>query len=177
MADDIWIFGYGSLIWFPEIMAAERREEILHGWHREWTWISKSRYGGPTCSLKKRGKVKGVFLRLKQVTQDDDLEKIRSRELRRSEVVLENVKGITGKVLLWKEDNNLVCFEDTRALKNLQLYQALVRRAINISKKGRDGKTPVEYAFAVHQFDPDDKKTSMYVKEIKKLQRMKISNI
>ena len=38
-----WVFGYGSLIWNTgAVRPVERREGILPGWHREWTWISNS---------------------------------------------------------------------------------------------------------------------------------------
>jgi cation transport protein ChaC len=33
-AGDVWVFGYGSLVWNPAIHAAERREAQVDGWHR-----------------------------------------------------------------------------------------------------------------------------------------------
>lgn len=46
----IWIFGFGSLIWWTgEVVPVERREGILAGWHREWTWISSTRHDALTC--------------------------------------------------------------------------------------------------------------------------------
>ena len=34
-ADDLWIFGYGSLIWRPDYEFVERRPARVHGWHRD----------------------------------------------------------------------------------------------------------------------------------------------
>ena len=38
--EDIWIFGYGSLMWNPAFHYAERRLGLIYGWHRSfclWT--------------------------------------------------------------------------------------------------------------------------------------------
>src|SRR5690349_5858069 len=32
--EDLWVFGYGSLIWRPDFEFAERRPAKVHGWHR-----------------------------------------------------------------------------------------------------------------------------------------------
>ena len=32
--EDLWLFGYGSLIWRPEFDFVERRTAWVHGWHR-----------------------------------------------------------------------------------------------------------------------------------------------
>lgn len=39
--EDIWLFGYGSLMWNPDIPFAARRTARLRGWHRSfclWQW-------------------------------------------------------------------------------------------------------------------------------------------
>ena len=36
MADDIWVFGYGSLIWDPGFACAEALVARLDGWHRSF---------------------------------------------------------------------------------------------------------------------------------------------
>jgi glutathione-specific gamma-glutamylcyclotransferase len=36
MPDDMWVFGYGSLIWNPEFPVAERQIARAHGWHRSF---------------------------------------------------------------------------------------------------------------------------------------------
>lgn len=35
-AQDLWVFGYGSLIWNPAFHYIEKRSALLHGWHRRF---------------------------------------------------------------------------------------------------------------------------------------------
>ena len=46
---DLWIFGYGSLIWKPEFDYAERRHAKVHGWHRALKMWSRINRGSPEC--------------------------------------------------------------------------------------------------------------------------------
>lgn len=47
--DDLWIFGYGSLIWRPDLAYAERRAATVHGWHRALKMWSRVNRGTPEC--------------------------------------------------------------------------------------------------------------------------------
>jgi len=42
---DLWVFGYGSLMWSPEFAFEERRTGLVHGYHRALCILS-SRYRG-----------------------------------------------------------------------------------------------------------------------------------
>jgi cation transport protein ChaC len=42
---DLWVFGYGSLMWSPEFNYAERKSARVHGYHRALCILS-SRYRG-----------------------------------------------------------------------------------------------------------------------------------
>ena len=42
---DLWVFGYGSLMWSPEFTYAERKTGRVHGYHRSLCILS-SRYRG-----------------------------------------------------------------------------------------------------------------------------------
>src|SRR4051794_26505181 len=33
---DVWLFGYGSLIWNPAIHYVERKPALIRGWHRQF---------------------------------------------------------------------------------------------------------------------------------------------
>jgi len=44
---DLWIFGYGSLIWRPEFDYVERRAAKVHGWHRALKMWSRINRGTP----------------------------------------------------------------------------------------------------------------------------------
>ena len=53
---DLWLFGYGSLMWKPEREMIDARPALLNGWHRRfclWQW----RYRG---SRARPGLVPGV---------------------------------------------------------------------------------------------------------------------
>lgn len=46
---DLWLFGYGSLIWRPEFPYVERRPATVHGWHRALKMWSRVNRGTPEC--------------------------------------------------------------------------------------------------------------------------------
>ena len=46
---DLWVFGYGSLIWRPDFDFAERRAAKVHGWHRALKMWSRVNRGTPEC--------------------------------------------------------------------------------------------------------------------------------
>jgi cation transport protein ChaC len=45
MADSIWIFGYGSLVWRPAFPFSERRPSLVRGWQRRF-WQSSTDHRG-----------------------------------------------------------------------------------------------------------------------------------
>ncbi|WP_394781734.1 gamma-glutamylcyclotransferase [Undibacterium sp.] len=44
---DMWVFGYGSLIWNPAIRTVERRTARINGWHREFCLSMPAGRGSP----------------------------------------------------------------------------------------------------------------------------------
>ncbi|NKX44234.1 gamma-glutamylcyclotransferase [Roseicyclus persicicus] len=44
---DLWVFGYGSLLWNPGFPVAERRVARLHDWHRSFCMSSIHHRGTP----------------------------------------------------------------------------------------------------------------------------------
>src|SRR5207253_9109405 len=42
---DVWLFGYGSLIWNPMVLHSERRLATLHGYHRGFYLYSRINRG------------------------------------------------------------------------------------------------------------------------------------
>jgi cation transport protein ChaC len=46
---DLWVFGYGSLIWRPDFDYVERRAAKVHGWHRALKMWSRVNRGTPEC--------------------------------------------------------------------------------------------------------------------------------
>ena len=68
-AADLWVFGYGSLMWNPAFFFAQRQVGTVHGWHRRFClWIDRGR-GSPDCpglmlALDRGGTCRGVAFRI-----------------------------------------------------------------------------------------------------------------
>lgn len=164
----VWVFGYGSLIWDTgNVKPAERREGVLPGRHREWTRISSTRHGAPTCSLRPGGQVKGVFLRLEPATVDKDLEVFRVRENRQTEQTLADVPELGSVTHVWTMGSNLGRFPGFRGVRGEHLSKALADRAKSVTKIGNDGVTAQGYICRVHEFDPDDGLTTAIAKYLR----------
>ena len=84
--DDIWVFGYGSLIWNPIVQHEETKMAIIYGYHRRfcmWTTIGR---GSPDCpglvlGLDKGGATKGMIFRIKADKAADELDILWRREM------------------------------------------------------------------------------------------------
>lgn len=66
---DVWLFGYGSLMWNPAIDFAECRPGAVHGWHRRFClWLHMGR-GSPDnpglmLALERGGRCAGLLFRI-----------------------------------------------------------------------------------------------------------------
>jgi cation transport protein ChaC len=66
---DVWLFGYGSLMWNPALHYAERRAGTVRGWHRRYClWLHMGR-GTPAnpglmLALDRGGSCGGVLFRI-----------------------------------------------------------------------------------------------------------------
>ena len=77
---DIWVFGYGSLIWNPAFHFTERRKGRIHGWHRRfclWTPLGRGspEQPGLVLGLERGGACTGMAFRLAsdQVASEMDI--------------------------------------------------------------------------------------------------------
>ena len=66
---DLWVFGYGSLMWKPEMDFAESRPALLNGWHRrfclwQWRYRGSRRNPGLMLALDRGGACRGIAYRL-----------------------------------------------------------------------------------------------------------------
>lgn len=85
--DDLWVFGYGSLIWRPEFDAAERRMATVHGYHRAFRMHSRINRGTPQCpglvfALIHGGSCRGVAYRVRRDEVLPVMHRLWDREMR-----------------------------------------------------------------------------------------------
>jgi len=84
--EDVWLFGYGSLMWNPAIEFAEQCGGILHGWHRRFClWLHGGR-GSPDnpglmLALERGGRCAGMLFRIPAADARDELLLAWRREL------------------------------------------------------------------------------------------------
>ncbi|MGZ9075624.1 MAG: gamma-glutamylcyclotransferase [Burkholderiaceae bacterium] len=82
----MWLFGYGSLIWNPEVTYDRRITARVHGYHRRLCLWSRVNRGTPDCpglvaGLDRGGSCAGVAYRLPAGTARDELERLWDREM------------------------------------------------------------------------------------------------
>ena len=83
---DVWLFGYGSLIWNPVLAYAERRPATVHGYHRSFCLYSRINRGTPerpglVLGLERGGRCTGVAYRLPEREAELDLRLLWRREM------------------------------------------------------------------------------------------------
>jgi glutathione-specific gamma-glutamylcyclotransferase len=83
---DLWVFGYGSLIWRPDFDYAERRPARVNGWHRALKMWSRINRGTPECpglvfGLLAGGSCQGVVFRIQKADGARVLEQLWGREM------------------------------------------------------------------------------------------------
>ncbi len=83
--DDIWVFGYGSLIWRPGFAFAERHPATLRGYHRALCILSHVHRGtrerpGLVLGLDRGGACRGVAYRVAAADVVEVIAYLRARE-------------------------------------------------------------------------------------------------
>jgi glutathione-specific gamma-glutamylcyclotransferase len=83
---DLWVFGYASLIWRPEFDVAEKRLARVHGWHRALKMWSRINRGSPQVpglvfALLSGGCCSGIALRVRKHEALAVLDKLWAREM------------------------------------------------------------------------------------------------
>ncbi|MFZ9296852.1 MAG: gamma-glutamylcyclotransferase [Hylemonella sp.] len=84
--EDLWIFGYASLIWRPDFEFDERRPARVQGWHRALRMWSRINRGTPQCpglvfALLSGGSCHGVAFRIRRHRVDAVLAGLWEREM------------------------------------------------------------------------------------------------
>jgi cation transport protein ChaC len=88
MRRPLWIFGYGSLIWDPGFVPAERRRATLAGWRRSFCMRSihfRGTEAAPGLVLaldaEPEAECAGLALRVPEAEAERILAEVRAREL------------------------------------------------------------------------------------------------
>ena len=84
--EDLWVFGYASLIWRPEFDAAEHRPALVRGWHRSFQMRSRINRGtvdqpGLVYALVSGGMCRGMVYRIAKRQAADELGRLWLREM------------------------------------------------------------------------------------------------
>lgn len=82
---DLWVFGYGSLMWRPGFPFVERRHAHLYGYHRSLCIFSHVHRGTPdnpglVLGLDRGGRCHGVAFRVAQEEAEATVRYLRERE-------------------------------------------------------------------------------------------------
>jgi cation transport protein ChaC len=83
---DIWVFGYGSLVWRPDFDFSEQRMALLHGYHRALCLWSRVNRGTPekpglVFGLDMGGSCRGMAFRIPAQDVPATLESLWRREM------------------------------------------------------------------------------------------------
>lgn len=84
--DDLWLFGYGSLIWRQEFDAVECRPARVHGWHRAlkmWSRVNRGTVQNPglVFGLLSGGSCQGMVFRVPAAAGLETLGRLWLREM------------------------------------------------------------------------------------------------
>ncbi len=83
---DLWVFGYASLIWRPEFDASEAHLTRVYGWHRALKMWSRINRGSPECpglvfALLRGGSCAGMVYRVQAAAAHGVLARLWEREM------------------------------------------------------------------------------------------------
>ncbi len=84
--NDVWLFGYGSLMWNPTIHYVERSAAKLYGYHRQfclWTHMGRGtpEQPGLMLGLQSGGSCNGIAYRVDANLADHELSVVWNREM------------------------------------------------------------------------------------------------
>jgi cation transport protein ChaC len=153
---DLWVFGYGSLMWRPGFEHEERRPALLRGYHRGFCVYSHVHRGTPerpglVFGLDAGGACRGVAFRVEASRADDTRSYLQAREQVTS-VYVEAEKTV--ELVDTKERVRALCFVVDR--KHQQYAGALpFERQVELiaAGEGSSGKNPDYLESTVRHLD------------------------
>ena len=86
LMSDLWVFGYGSLMWRPGFSYKDARPAILHGYHRSFCiyshhWRGTPEQPGLVLGLTPGGSCPGTVFRVAEAKRDAVVDYLNEREL------------------------------------------------------------------------------------------------
>lgn len=83
---EVWLFGYGSLMWNPCIHFLDRQPALLHGFHRNFCLRAPTGRGSPErpglmLALKNGGSCRGIAYRIDSSIAEHELSIVWNREM------------------------------------------------------------------------------------------------
>lgn len=145
ITEDLWVFGYGSLIWRPGFAFLERGGARLHGFHRSLCIYSHVHRGTPerpglVLGLDRGGVCRGVAFRVAAERAEETIAYLREREQatavyleRRLPVRLDDGRRITALTYIADRGHGQYAGRLTHAT-----VMELVRHGIGISGENPD---------------------------------------
>jgi len=84
--NELWVFGYGSLMWNPEFDFDHRRVATVYGYHRSFCLWSRINRGTPDApglvlTLERGGSCRGIAYRLARSHDREELARLWKREM------------------------------------------------------------------------------------------------
>ncbi len=85
LMQDLWIFGYGSLMWNPGFEYARRSPARIYGWHRAlciYSWFHRGTPETPglVLGLDRGGSCRGMAFRVPAANREETIAYLRARE-------------------------------------------------------------------------------------------------
>lgn len=83
---DMWVFGYGSLMWAPGFPHLSAKRAHIHGYHRDlcvWSWVHRGTQAHPglVLGLDRGGSCVGIAHRVARSDRDAAVKYLYAREL------------------------------------------------------------------------------------------------
>ena len=143
--DDVWLFGYGSLIWNPVVKPIEKRNVQIFGYRRKYCLKSEmgrgsKEYPGLVLGLNSGGSTLGQAIKINTTSAPLELDLIWRREMITGAYIPKILKGYTVKGKI-----NMIAFVINKSHENYLCSISEAKTALMISKAQGYLGTACEY--------------------------------
>ena len=143
--DDVWLFGYGSLIWNPVVKPIEKRNVQIFGYRRKYCLKSEmgrgsKEYPGLVLGLNSGGSTLGQAIKINTTSAPLELDLIWRREMITGAYIPKILKGYTVK-----GEINMIAFVINKSHENYLCSISEAKTALMISNAQGYLGTACEY--------------------------------